>query len=89
MSLTVTVTDLSLRKGGFSLGPLSCHAPAGGRLAIVGPSGSGKTTLLRCLAGLERQESGSIRIGERVVADAHTNVAPNQRELGLVFQDGA
>ncbi|MBL8739278.1 MAG: ABC transporter ATP-binding protein, partial [Planctomycetes bacterium] len=47
------------------------------------------TTLLRCLAGLERQESGSIRIGERVVADAHTNVAPNQRELGLVFQDGA
>jgi len=89
LSLPVTVTDLSLRREAFTLGPLSFHAPAGGRLAIVGPSGSGKTTLLRCLAGLERQDSGSIRIGERTVADAHTNLAPNQRGLGLVFQDGA
>lgn len=89
LSLPVTVTDLSLRRPGFTLGPLSFHAQAGGRLAIVGPSGSGKTTLLRCLCGLDRQDQGSIRIGERVVADARTSLAPNQRELGLVFQDGA
>jgi iron(III) transport system ATP-binding protein len=63
--------------------------PAGGRLAIVGPSGSGKTTLLRCLAGLERPAAGAIRIGDAVVADDRTNVPPDRRGVGLVFQDGA
>lgn len=89
MSLPVTIHDLRLQREGFRLGPLSFAVPAGGRLAIVGPSGSGKTTLLRCLAGLERADAGSIRIGDRVVADDTTNVAPDRRGLGLVFQDGA
>ncbi|MEO6596409.1 MAG: ABC transporter ATP-binding protein, partial [Planctomycetota bacterium] len=73
----------------FQLGPLSFDVPAGGSLAIVGASGSGKTTLLRCIAGLERPAAGSIRIGTQCVADAATNVPPDRRGLGLVFQDGA
>jgi iron(III) transport system ATP-binding protein len=89
VSLPIAVTELGLRRAGFALGPLSFAVPAGGRLAIVGPSGSGKTTLLRCLAGLERQDQGSIRIGDRVMADASTFVPPDRRQLGLVFQDGA
>ncbi|HEX6810266.1 MAG TPA: ATP-binding cassette domain-containing protein [Planctomycetota bacterium] len=89
MSLPVAVTDLCLQRPGFQLGPLSFDVPAGGRLAIVGPSGSGKTTLLRCLAGLERRHSGRIRIGAQVVADDDTNVPPDRRQIGLVFQDGA
>ena len=89
MSLPLSVTDLGLRRAGFQLGPLSFAVPAGGRLAIVGPSGSGKTTLLRCLAGLDRQDQGSIRIGDQVAADANTFVPPDRRRLGLVFQDGA
>jgi iron(III) transport system ATP-binding protein len=89
VSLPISVTDLGLRRPGFTLGPLSFAAPAGGRLAIIGPSGSGKTTLLRCLAGLERQDQGSIRIGDQVMADANTFVPPDRRRLGLVFQDGA
>ncbi|MGB3970165.1 MAG: ATP-binding cassette domain-containing protein, partial [Planctomycetota bacterium] len=89
MSRTVTVTDLRLQRPGFRLGPLSFAVPAGGRLAIVGPSGSGKTTLLRCLAGLERADAGTIRIGDTVVADARTTTAPDRRGVGLVFQDGA
>jgi len=86
---SVAVHDLSLPRGAFRLGPLSFTVPAGGRLAVVGPSGSGKTTLLRCLAGLERIAAGTIRIGDRLVADAHTHVPPDRRGLGLVFQDGA
>jgi iron(III) transport system ATP-binding protein len=86
---SVAVQDLSLARGAFRLGPLSFTVPAGGRLAIVGPSGSGKTTVLRCLAGLERLATGTIRIGERLVADATIHVPPDRRGLGLVFQDGA
>jgi len=86
---SVTVTDLVCQRGAFRLGPVSFDVPAGGRVAIVGPSGSGKTTLLRCIAGLERPTAGSVRIGGDVVADERTNVPPDRRGLGLVFQDGA
>lgn len=89
MTVTVQISDLSCRRGAFALGPLSFDVAAGGRLAVVGPSGSGKTTLLRCLAGLERTGGGTIRIGDRVVADGTTHLAPDQRRLGLVFQEGA
>jgi len=60
-------------------------------LALLGPSGCGKTSLLRCLAGLERPDSGSIRIGEQTIFDADTGVAvpPAQRDLGMVFQSYA
>jgi iron(III) transport system ATP-binding protein len=89
MTRAVAVTDLRLQRPGFALGPLSFSAPAGGRLAVVGPSGSGKTTLLRCLAGLERPDGGSIRIGEQAVADGAAWTPPDRRGVGLVFQDGA
>jgi iron(III) transport system ATP-binding protein len=89
VTLPVLVTDLGFERSSFALGPVSFSVPAGGRLAIVGPSGSGKTTLLRCLAGLERPTRGSIRIGDQIVVDDTTNVPPDRRQLGLVFQDGA
>ena len=89
MTLPVQVHELGCQRGAFTLGPLSFQVPAGGRWAIVGPSGSGKTTLLRCLAGLERIQRGSITIGTQRVADERTQVAPDRRGLGLVFQDGA
>jgi len=58
-------------------------------LVLLGPSGSGKTTLLRCLAGIERLTSGSIRIGERLVANGRTHLPPEKRNLAMVFQDYA
>ena len=58
-------------------------------LVLLGPSGSGKTTLLRCLAGIERLTSGSIRIGDRLVANGRTHLAPEKRNLAMVFQDYA
>ncbi len=65
---------------------------APGELAcLLGPSGCGKTTLLRLAAGLETLQRGWITIGERLVADAETrrHLAPEERGVGLMFQDYA
>jgi iron(III) transport system ATP-binding protein len=57
--------------------------------ALVGPSGSGKTTLLRMIAGFERPDAGTVAIGGRVVAAPGAWVEPEQRRIGMVFQQGA
>lgn len=62
---------------------------AGELLAILGPSGCGKTTTLRLIAGLERPDTGAIEIGGRVVAGGGRFVPPEERGVGLVFQDYA
>lgn len=58
-------------------------------LALLGPSGCGKTTLLRIIAGLERSDTGMVRVGDRVLADDGTHLPPERRRVGLVFQDWA
>jgi iron(III) transport system ATP-binding protein len=72
-----------------ALKSVSLSVSPGSFLVLLGPSGSGKTTLLRCLAGIERIDSGSIDIGGRVVADGRSHVPPEQRDLSMVFQDYA
>jgi iron(III) transport system ATP-binding protein len=65
---------------------------ADGRLlTLLGPSGCGKTTTLRMIAGLEANDAGRIAIGDRVVSDpaAGLFVAPERREIGMVFQSYA
>ncbi len=54
-------------------------------LVLAGPSGCGKTTTLRLLAGLEDMDTGTIRIGGRLVND----VAPRDRDIAMVFQNYA
>jgi iron(III) transport system ATP-binding protein len=68
---------------------LDLEVPAGSLTAVLGPSGCGKTTLLRLLGGFERADSGSIRLGDRVLSDAGTHLAPERREIGFVSQEGA
>jgi molybdate transport system ATP-binding protein len=58
-------------------------------VAIVGPSGAGKTTLLRALAGLARPDRGRISLGDEVWFDERTNLPPEERDVGFVFQDYA
>ncbi|MGI8981320.1 MAG: ATP-binding cassette domain-containing protein [Pirellulaceae bacterium] len=60
-----------------------------GVTALVGPSGCGKTTTLRLIAGLLKPNSGRIQLGERLLFDGakRVNLPPEQRALGLVFQD--
>ena len=72
-----------------ALKAVSLDVDPGTFLVLLGPSGSGKTTLLRCLAGIERIDSGSIAIGARAVADGRSHVPPEQRDLSMVFQDYA
>ena len=58
---------------------------------LLGPSGCGKTTTLRLVAGLEHPDAGEITLRDRVVASAARRLflAPNQRNLGMVFQSYA
>jgi molybdate transport system ATP-binding protein len=57
-------------------------------IALAGQSGSGKTTLLRILAGLE-EANGSLSVEDSIWLDASTNLKPQKREIGFVFQDYA
>ncbi len=57
--------------------------------ALLGASGCGKTTTLRLIAGLERPDGGNITLGERQVANKTSFIPPEQRRVGLVFQDYA
>jgi len=54
-------------------------------MVLLGPSGCGKTTLLRTIAGLERIDSGRVRIGDRDV----TYLPPRDRDIAMVFQSYA
>ena len=58
-------------------------------IALLGPSGCGKTTLLKILAGLEQPSAGEVWMGDTCVATAGHSVPPEQRGLGMVFQDYA
>lgn len=58
-------------------------------ISILGPSGCGKSTLLRLIAGLEKVQQGEIYIRENLASQALTQIAPEKRGVGLVFQDYA
>ena len=56
---------------------------------LLGPSGSGKTSLLRCITGFYPLRRGSIHIDNLLVSTADTRVEPENRQVGMVFQDYA
>ena len=68
---------------------LDLDVPAGSLTAILGPSGSGKTTLLRILAGFERADAGTVRIGSAVADGPGTYLPPERRRIGYVPQEGS
>lgn len=73
---------------------VSLEVYAGEMLVLLGPSGCGKTTLLRCLAGVEYPDSGSIRVGDKLLSSAGSGeevrfVPPEKRRLSMIFQSYA
>ncbi|MFW6328761.1 MAG: ABC transporter ATP-binding protein [Alkalispirochaetaceae bacterium] len=68
---------------------LSLEVHRGEFLALLGPSGCGKSTTLRLLAGLEAPEAGKVLLAGRHVAGEGAWVAPEDRNIGMVFQDYA
>lgn len=68
---------------------VSFSLPEGHFLALLGPSGCGKTTTLRLLAGFEPPDHGEIDINGRRVNGAGLFTPPEQRQVGMVFQEYA
>ncbi len=82
----VTLSNVVKKFGEFTaLHELNLDIREGEFLTLLGPSGCGKTTTLRLIAGFVQPTSGTIRLGEEDV----TRVAPQHREIGMVFQDYA
>jgi mannopine transport system ATP-binding protein len=79
----VTVREISKSYGDIrAVDGVSIDVRQGEFISLLGPSGSGKTTLLMMIAGFETPNSGVIRVGDRDV----TYLAPNRRDIGMVFQ---
>ena len=66
---------------------LNFSVEKGNIISFIGESGSGKTTFLKCLAGLEKINSGSIILNGKTLNDKSTFITPNKRKIGFVFQD--
>ncbi len=81
----LAVTGLAGQAGSFRLGPVSLTVAPGQVLAVLGPSGAGKTMLLETIAGLRPHHAGRIRLAGTDL----TTLPPEQRRIGLVFQDAA
>jgi iron(III) transport system ATP-binding protein len=88
--LDLDIRDVSKAFGQtVALANASLQARRGELISILGPSGCGKSTLLNLLAGHLEPDSGSIAIAGRTVAGDGAFVAPEQRRVGMVFQDYA
>ncbi|MBR1909537.1 MAG: ATP-binding cassette domain-containing protein [Lachnospiraceae bacterium] len=81
--------DIEKQVGGFCL--RSSFSIESGRLALLGPSGCGKTMTLKCIAGIEKPDKGTIRLGDRVLydSDKKINVPSRDRHAGFLFQNYA
>jgi len=72
-----------------ALNSLNLTIEPGEFTVLLGPSGSGKSTLIRSLAGIEKIDQGRITFGDEVMSEGDKHIAPEKRNLAMVFQDYA
>ncbi len=68
---------------------VSLEVEPGELVCLLGPSGCGKSTTLRIAAGVERQDAGSVALDGRIVSEGRRHAPPEDRSIGLMFQDFA
>ena len=86
MSQRVVLRNVSKTFGSVvALKSISLEIEEGEFITLLGPSGCGKTTTLRLIAGFNDPDQGQILLGEEDI----TNLPPQKREIGMVFQDYA
>ncbi|MBH3439446.1 ABC transporter ATP-binding protein [Pseudomonas luteola] len=86
----LTLSYLACGYGGSTIvSDLSLSLESGEIGCLLGPSGCGKTTTLRAIAGFEPVMQGEIRLADQVISRAGFTLAPEQRGIGMVFQDYA
>ena len=86
------VSQLEVRYAGqtqAAVQGVSLGLSAGQIGVLIGPSGCGKTTLLRAVAGLEPVAAGTIRLSKQIVGSPQRSMPPEERRIGMVFQDYA
>ncbi len=71
------------------LDSLSFHVNEGDICCLLGPSGCGKTTALRAIAGFQPLSHGQITLGDQLLSNSEFQLEPEQRQIGMVFQDYA
>jgi molybdate/tungstate transport system ATP-binding protein len=81
----LSVHNLSVQAGSFSIQNISFEIPTGTCVSLMGSSGSGKTTLMEALCGLRHITSGTVHLDDRDI----THLRPGEREVALVPQDNA
>jgi ATPase subunit of ABC transporter with duplicated ATPase domains len=88
-TVVATLDAATVRRGGFTLGPVSAQVNAGDRIGITGPNGAGKTTLLQLLLGHAAPDGGrasqgaSLAVGE---IDQARSALPEDATLGDAFE---
>ena len=83
----IQIDNVSKYFGHFqALKEVSLDVAFGERVVVCGPSGSGKSTLIRCINGLERHQSGSIRVDDVTLDHSAESLKLIKVKIGMVFQ---
>ena len=86
--MKLEIEDISFNiEGSLILDDLSLHVNEHEIISLIGPSASGKSSLLRIIAGFENVNTGIIKLNGLIVDDQSTIVQPQNRNVGIIFQD--